>query len=320
MVRLGVMIAGQEGLTWEQWKRVAETVDALRFDSLWRSDHLFSLVGAPTRRGLDTWISLAALATMTHNIRFGPLVSPITFHHPSILARQAATVVELSGGRLELGIGAGWYYAEHQMFGIAYPPVGERILRLDEAVRVITALWLDGPANFAGRYYRLEGAEGWPKPVQRPRIPLIIGGKGRHLLEVVAKHADEWNCGGNQSPAEVRERTETLVAACERIGRDPRTIRRSWQGGFLIGENAVSLEQRARKIQEYFPARAGTSASKLPHTLRSEGWLVGSAADIVGQIRDLAAEGIERIVFQFFDLDDLDALHSLAEEVMPRLL
>jgi alkanesulfonate monooxygenase SsuD/methylene tetrahydromethanopterin reductase-like flavin-dependent oxidoreductase (luciferase family) len=294
-------------------------VDTLRFDSLWRSDHLLSLAGVPTRRGLDTWTSLAALATMTGHIRFGPLVSPITFHHPSILARQAATVDELSGGRLELGMGAGWYDIEHQMFGLPFPRPRDRIQMLDEAVHLITALWSEGPVEFAGKYYRLKGAVGWPKPVQRPRIPVIIGGKGRRLLQVVAKHADEWNCGGNQSPTQVRARTRMLVAECERIGRDPSTIRRSWQGGFLIGETGASLERRARKIQECFPALASMPASKLPHALRSEGWLVGQAADILGQIRDLAAEGIERIMLQFFDLEDVQALRSLAEDVIPQL-
>ncbi len=319
MLRVGVMIEGQEGLTWERWRRIAETVEGLGFESLWRSDHLFSLYGVPTRPGLDTWTSLAQLATLTRRLRFGPLVCPITFHHPSVLARQAAAVDVLSGGRLELGVGAGWHDREHQAFGIPYPPVGERIRRLDEAVQVIRALWHDGPASFAGRYYRLDGGVGWPKPVQRPRIPVIIGGRGPRVLQVVARHADEWNCGGSRPPADVRAKTETLVAACQRIGRDPRTIRRSWMGGVLIAEHGAALERRARKIQEYVPPRAATPTAQLPNVLRSEGWLVGSPEDIVGQMRDLAAEGMERFMLQFYDQEDLEALHLLAREVVPRL-
>ena len=320
MLRVGVMIEGQEGLTWERWRRIAETAEALGFESLWRSDHLFSLYDVPTRPGLDTWASLAHLAAITRRLRFGPLVCPITFHHPSVLARQAAAVDVLSGGRLELGVGAGWHDREHQAFGIPYPGVGERIRRLDESVQVIRALWEDGPARFEGRYYRLDGGVGWPKPLQRPRIPVIIGGKGPRVLEVVARHADEWNCGGSRPPADVRAKTEMLVAACRRIDRDPRTIRRSWMGGFLIAENGAALERRARKIQEYVPPRAAVPAAKLPETLRNEGWLVGSPEEIVGQMRDLAEEGIGRFMLQFYDQEDLDALHLVAREVLPRLV
>jgi F420-dependent oxidoreductase-like protein len=318
VARIGIMIEGQEGLTWDRWRRIAETVEAVGFESLWRSDHLFSLYDVPTRPGLDTWTSLTYLAATTRRIRFGPLVCPITFHQPSILARQAAAVDVLSGGRLELGVGAGWHDREHQAFGIPYPRVGERIRRLDEGVRVIRALWADGPAHFDGRYYRLDGAVGWPKPVQRPRIPLVIGGKGPRLLEVVAKHADEWNCGGSRPPADVRVKTEVLLAACDRVGRDPRSIRRSWMGAYLIGESAAVLERRARAIQEYVPARAATPTAALPDVLRREGWLVGSPAEIVAQMRALIAEGIERFMLQHYDQEDLDALHMLAEQVLPR--
>lgn len=319
MIPVGVMIEGQEGLTWDRWRKIAETVEAVGFESLWRSDHLFSLFNVPTRPGLDTWASLTALATATRRIRFGPLVCPITFYHPSLLARQAAAVDVLSGGRLELGVGAGWNDREHQAFGIPYPRVGERIRRLDEAVRVICALWEDGPVQFAGRYYRLDGAVGWPKPHQRPRIPMVIGGKGPRVLELVARHADEWNCGGSKLPADVRALTEVLVAACERIGRDPRTIRHSWMGAFLIGENGAALERRAKKIQEYLPPRASMPAAALPGVLRKEGWLVGSPEEIAAQMQDLAAEGIERFNLQFLDQEDLDALHLVAREVLPRL-
>jgi F420-dependent oxidoreductase-like protein len=319
VARVGVMIEGQEGLTWERWRRIGETVEAGGFESLWRSDHLFSLFDIPTRPGLDTWTSLAYLATITRRIRFGPLVCPLTFHHPSILARQAAAVDVLSGGRLELGVGAGWHDREHRAFGIPYPRVGERIRRLQEGVRVIRALWAPGPAQFAGRYYRLEGAVGWPKPVQQGGIPLLIGGKGPRLLEVVAADADEWNCANIPSAADLRAKTEVLRAACQRVGRDFRSIRRSWMGGVLVGESGTVLERRARKIQEYLPAYATTPAAELPQALRRAGWLVGSPAEIVGQMRPFASDGIERFMLQLFDQEDMDALHVLAEQVLPRV-
>ncbi len=319
MAHVGLMIEGQEGLTWERWRRIAEAVDTLGFESLWRSDHLFSLFGVDTRPGLDTWASLTQLAMVTRRIRFGPLVCPITFRHPAMLAREAAAVDVLSGGRLELGVGAGWHDREHEAFGVPYPRVGERIRRLDEGIRVIRALWGDGPAHFEGRFYRLDGAVGWPKPAQRPGIPLIVGGKGPRLLDVVARHADEWNCGGSQPPPAVRAMVETLEAACRKIGRDPATIRRSWMGGFLIGENGAALERRARTLQEYVPPRATTPAAKLPGELRQAGWLLGSPEEIVAQMRALTAEGIGRFMLQFYDQEDLDAVHLVAEQVIPRI-
>jgi alkanesulfonate monooxygenase SsuD/methylene tetrahydromethanopterin reductase-like flavin-dependent oxidoreductase (luciferase family) len=234
-----------------------------------------------------------------------------------MLAREAAAVDVLSGGRLELGLGAGWHDREHEAFGIPYPRVGERMRRLDEGIQVIEALWTGEPARFEGRFYRLDGGTAWPKPAQRPRIPLVIGGKGPKLLEIVARYADEWNCGGSQKPAAVRERTGTLEAACRKVGRDPSTIRRSWMGGILIGETGTVLERRARVVQEYVTTRAATPAPALPKELRDAGWLVGTAEEIVGQMRGLTAEGISRFNLLFFTLDDLDAVQQIAERVIP---
>ncbi len=317
MVRCGIMIEAQEGLTWARWRRLAETVDALAFDALWRSDHLFSLMGIPTRPGLDAWTSLTALALMTRRIRFGPLVCPITFHHPAMMARQAAAIDELSGGRFELGIGTGWNDREHEAFGVPYPRVGERVRRLDEAAHVIRALWGDQPATFEGRYYSLDGAMGWPKPLQRP-APLLIAGKGPKVLEIVAKYADEWNTNGT-SPDQLRARRALLESACGAVGRDPAGIEYSMMCGLLIGEHGAALERRARKIQEYVPSRASIRAADLPAALRAAHWLVGTPAEIVAQIRALAAEGIERVMLQLFDQEDLDAIHLVDEQVLPRL-
>lgn len=319
MVRVGIMVEGQEGLTWDRWRRMAEAVDQLGFESLWRSDHLFSLYGVPTRPGLDLWPSLTAAALWTRRVRFGPLVSPVTVRHPSLLAREAAAVDVLSGGRLELGVGAGWHQGEHEAFGIPFPSAAERIRRLDEAVHVLRALWADAPASFEGRYYRLREAVGWPKPAQRTGIPLIIGGRGPRVLQVVARHADEWNLASSRPVAEVRRLTAELEAACRRVGRDPRTIRRSWMGGVLVGETGRELEHRAQRIQEYVPPRAAVSTGRLPGVLRQDGWLVGTPVDIVGQIRELAGEGIHRVMLQVYDQEDHGLLHCLADRVLPSL-
>jgi F420-dependent oxidoreductase-like protein len=319
MASVGIMIEGQEGLTWNRWRRIAEAVERLGFESLWRSDHLFSLFDVPDRPGLDTWASLTALAMMTRRIRFGPLVCPMTFRHPSLLAREAAAVDVLSGGRLELGVGAGWHEREHQAFGVPYPPIGERFQRLVEGLQVIRALWQEGPAHVQGRYYSLQGAAGWPKPVRQSAMPIIVGGRAPRALRIAARYADEWNCAGNLSPAQVRERVEILDEACRAAGRDPRTLRRSWMGAFLIGANGSALERRARAVQSYLPALADTSAAALPGVLRQRGWLVGSAQEIADQMRALVAEGISRFMLQMFDQEDEEALHMLAEGVVPRV-
>ena len=170
-----IMIEGQEGLTWERWRRLARAAEDGGYHGLFRSDHLTGLFGEATRPALDTWASLTWLATATGRIRFGPLVCPMTFYHPAILARRAAAVSELSGGRLDLGIGAGWHDGEHRMFGIPFPPLGERMDRLECGARLIRALWRGGAVTLEQPYYPLVAAETTPRPAPGA-LPLVIGG------------------------------------------------------------------------------------------------------------------------------------------------
>ena len=159
------MIEGQEGVSWDLWRRVVTSVEELGFESLWRSDHLFSLSGARTQEALDTYVAFAIAAETTERVRIGPLVSPVTFRHPSLVAKIGAQIDVLSGGRFVAGVGAGWNVPEHQAFGVHFPPLAERMDRLDEAIRVMRALWADEPSTFEGKYYRLEGAQSYPKPI-----------------------------------------------------------------------------------------------------------------------------------------------------------
>src|SRR5687767_14544106 len=163
-LRLALMIEGQEGLTWERWRRIARTAEQGGFDSLFRSDHLTGLFGDASRPSLDTWPSLTWLATATSRIRFGPLVCPRTFHHPALLAKRAAAVAELSGGRLDLGIGAGWHEGEHAMFGVPFPPLKERLDRLEQGARVIRAVWRGRPVTLEQPHYPLRDAQSFPIP------------------------------------------------------------------------------------------------------------------------------------------------------------
>src|SRR5687768_10361556 len=168
MADIGIMLEGQEDLTWSRWLRLVDVVETLGFESLFRSDHLTALENFPKRESLELWSSLAVLADRTERLRFGPLVCPLTFHHPFHLAQRAAALDGLTGGRFELGIGAGWFAGEHYRFGFPFPPLGERLDRLDEGARVINALWTGQPVTLEGRYYGLLEAETHPLPGQAP--------------------------------------------------------------------------------------------------------------------------------------------------------
>ncbi|MDA1061602.1 MAG: TIGR03560 family F420-dependent LLM class oxidoreductase, partial [Chloroflexi bacterium] len=242
-MQLGVMVEGQEGLGWELWRRLFRAVEDLGFESLWRSDHFFSFGEDRTRDALEPFVSMAVLAAETERIRFGPLVTAVTFRHPSLVARMAAQLDQLSGGRMVLGMGAGWNVAEHEAFGVAMPSTGGRLDRLAEAIQVVQALWAEGPASFAGRHFTLDGAECYPKPAQRP-LPVLVGGNGeRRTLRIVAEHATEWN-GIHLDLDGYRAKRTVLEQHCAAVGRDPATIQHSMMQGYLIGRDDRELAER----------------------------------------------------------------------------
>jgi F420-dependent oxidoreductase-like protein len=316
-MHLGVMVEGQEGLTWERWRQIMACVEALGFESLWRSDHFMSIVDA-NRDSLETWVALTLVAAETTRLRFGPLVCPITFRHPSLLARMAAAVDALSGGRLVLGMGAGWNDQEHRAFGLPFPPMQERMDRLEEGLEVITRLLADEPAQFAGRYYQLEGANPRPKPVQRPRIPVLIGTTSeRRMLRIVARYADEWDVPGIITPALYRAKRERLAAYCRAINRDPHEIRHGVSTAFLIGRNEQECRRRMEAMQRLMPHLASLDPSGVRDALRKEEWLIGTPEQIVAALQALAEEGVERVILQHNDQTDFEALELIAHEVMP---
>jgi F420-dependent oxidoreductase-like protein len=316
-MKLGVMIEGQEGVTWDLWRRLTARVEALGFDSLWRSDHFMSLEDS-SRDAIETWVALTLTAAETTRLRFGPLVCPMTFRHPSLLARMAASVDVLSGGRLVLGLGAGWNEHEHSAFGIPFPPLPERIDLLEEGIEVILRLLGDGAANFNGRFYQLNGSTAHPKPVQQPRIPLLIGTTGaRRMLRVVARYADEWDAPGITSPAAYRARRERLDSYCRDINRDPGEIRRCVSTGYLIGHDTTTLHRRAAMMQELIPSLASLDRVAVPEALRRDGWIVGTPNQIVVQLQALAEAGVERVILQHNHPADFEALELIAYEVMP---
>jgi F420-dependent oxidoreductase-like protein len=316
-MELGVMVEGQEGLTWDGWRQIMACVEALGFESLWRSDHFMSLVDGD-RESLETWVALTLTAAETTRLRFGPLVCPITFRHPSLLARMAAAVDALSGGRLVLGVGAGWNDQEHRAFGLPFPPLKERMDRLEEGLEVIMRLLGDEPAQFAGRYYQLEGANPRPKPAQRPRIPILIGTTGeRRMLRMVARYADEWDVPGTITPAAYRIKSQRLAAYCRDINRDPREIRHCVSTAFLIGRNERELRRRIKAMQQLMPHLAPLDAAGVRAALQKEEWLIGTPKEIITALQALADEGVQRVMLQHNNQEDFEALELIAHEVLP---
>jgi alkanesulfonate monooxygenase SsuD/methylene tetrahydromethanopterin reductase-like flavin-dependent oxidoreductase (luciferase family) len=344
-MKLGILIEGQENLTWERWRHLAEIVERLGFESLWRSDHFMSNVD-PRRDSLETWVTLAVTAAETTRLRFGPLVCPMSFRHPALLARMAVAVDRLSRGRLILGLGAGWNEREHRAFGLPFPPLRERLDRLEEGLEVIRLLLGDGPAYFAGREFQLEGADPYPKPFERPhqsteastafdraetelttappirgpRLPLLIGGgSSDRALRIVARYADEWDLPGGISPAAYRAKSDRLAEHCRAIGRDPREIHRSVSTAYLIGRDEAELRQRAYSLQQLRPDLAGLDPDSVLNSLRTNGWRVGTPAQLVAACQALADAGAERVVLQHNDQADDEALNLVATEVVPAL-
>lgn len=297
------MIEGQDGLTWPRWQRLAAAAEDLGFAGLYRSDH-YTNATPPDKASLELWASLTWLASHTRRIEFGPLVSPVSFRHPTITARTAAAVDDLSGGRLTLGLGAGWQEREHTHYGWELLDVPERFARFEEGLEVVTRLLhSDTPVDFQGTYYRLREAILLPRPARPGGPPILIGGNGpRRTLPLTARYADEWN-GVYVNPARYAELNRRLDELLIEAGRDPASVRRSLMAGCVFGRDAAEL---ARKL-----ARRGGDAARL----RQSGVAVGVGGDIAAQLNAWAAAGVQRIMLQWLDLDDLEGLEALAEVV-----
>src|SRR6266511_770417 len=235
MTAISIMIEGQDGLTWPRWKRLAEEVERLGYAGLFRSDH-FTNGGPPDKDSLELVVSLAYLASSTSRIHFGPLVAPFSFRDPALLARQAAALDDLSGGRMILGVGAGWQDREHTLFGHALGDVPTRMARLQEGLEVITRLLRsDDPVTYEGRFYQLRGATLLPRPERRGSPPIMIGGNGpKRTLPLVARYADVWNALG-LAPDEYRERSAALDGLLRAAGRPPGAVRRTMMTALLFG-------------------------------------------------------------------------------------
>ena len=291
------MIEGQEGVSWPQWLALAQACEDHGIGTMFRSDHYLSF-SEPARRGsLDAWTLIAALAARTTTLRLGTLVSPATFRHPAVVANAAATVDIVSGGRVELGLGAGWMTAEHESYGFSFPPAGERVAIFAEQLEIVHRWFGDGPFSFEGRHYRLVDCPGLPTPVQRPRPPLIVGGSAKPGTAVpAARFADEYNTpfADAEEFSRVRDRVR---AACENEGRDPETMRVSLMTGFVVGDRA---EERARDLY----GNLGTI-------------IYGSLEQVAERLRDLAARGCDRVMLQHLRHEEVETVELIGRELAP---
>ena len=295
---LSIMIEGQEGLTWEHWRHLCEVVEKLGFESLWRSDHFFSVMGEFQRECIETWVSLALAAEWTERITFGPNVSPMTFRPPAVLARMATSVDILSGGRLVLGVGAGWYEAEHEAVHIPFPSLKERMDHLDQGIAIIREVW----------------EKSNPKP-PRGKIPLLVGGGGeQRTLRTVAREADHWGIGNRPDVETYRHKCEVLEGYCRELGRDPQTITRSVQTTCLIGRSEAEVLDRAAQLGEFLPSLRGMSPREV-----MESRFAGTAEQIAEQMRPYLEAGVTRWQLQHFLLEDDDSLELLMTELAPRI-
>jgi F420-dependent oxidoreductase-like protein len=309
---VGLMVEGQNGLTWERWRHILALAERLGFPSVHRSDHYF--IGTQ-QSSIEAYLSLAVAAVETSRIRFGPLVSPVTFRQPVDVARMAAQLDQLSGGRFKLGVGAGWNEAEHVAYGLPFPAVRERLDRLEEALRLMRALWSEDEATFEGRYYSATGATMLPRAT-RGRPWVTIGGAGeRRTLRLVAEHADEWNCVA-LTPEAYRAKRDVFERHCADVGRDPGTIRRSMMIFGAMGRTEADVELALQQL----PGRvAGPLDAELRARLRSRGMLVGTTDEVVDQIGQLARAGIEEVQLQHLDFDSDDGPEFIAAEIAPRV-
>ena len=297
----------QMGATYGDQLAFAQTAERLGFDGFFRSDHYLSGLGDGLPGPTDAWTTLAGLARETSRIRLGTLVTPVTFRHPGVLAIQVAQVDEMSGGRVELGLGAGWFEREHRAYGIPFP--GKRFDLLEEQLEVVTGLWstpVGDTYSFSGAHYELVDAPALPKPVQQP-LPIIIGGGGRRRTpELVARFGREYNVGFPEDH-EIAERIGNLRAACERVGRDPGTVRLSIAMSAFAGADDAEVARRAAAIGKTLEdVRDGTN-------------IVGGPDEIAERIEVYRSHGIERVYFQLLDLQDVDHVEYLGAEVLPQL-
>jgi F420-dependent oxidoreductase-like protein len=313
-MRVALMIEGQEGVTWDDWVRLARACEQHGVEALFRSDHYGSILSSPWRDAHDAWTTIAALGAVTERVRLGTLVSPATFRHPSVLARAAVTADHASGGRIEVGMGAGWYEQEHVAHGFPFDDVRTRFARFAEQVEVVVRSWTEDGFDFDGEHYRLRDARAVPKPVQRPHPPLILGGSAKpRSAALAARYASEYNTTF-APPEECRERRRTLDAACRDIGRDPESLPLSLMTLTVVAADEPELRDRVRRLLEI--RGDGRSVDDL---LAQEhaGWLIGTVDQVAERLERYRDAGVTRVMLQHLDHSDEETIAVIGGRLAP---
>jgi F420-dependent oxidoreductase-like protein len=308
-MELRIFTEPQQGASYATLRAVALAAEELGFDAFFRSDHYLAMGQAGPPGPTDAWATLAALAVETSRIRLGTLVTAATFRLPGPLAITVAQVDQMSGGRVELGLGAGWFEAEHAAYGIPFPPLGERFARLEEQLAIITGLWETadgGTFSYTGTHYQLTDSPALPKPAQRPRPPVIVGGSGaRRTPRLAARFADEYNAAFN-TVADTAAAFARVREACEAAGRDPSSLTYSVAQTVCCGKDETEFRRRAAAI------------GREPEAMRASG-VAGTPGEVAARIGEYAGIGAERVYLQVLDLTDLDHLALIAADVAPQV-
>jgi F420-dependent oxidoreductase-like protein len=305
-MRIALMIEGQEGVTWDDWVRLARLAEEHGLEGLFRSDHYTAII-RPDADAHDAWATLAGLAAVTERIRLGTMVSPATFRHPSVLARMAVTVDHISGGRVEVGMGSGWYEREHDAHGFPFLDGKRRFELFAEQVEIVIRSWTDGRFDHDGPVYTLRGQQALPRPVQQPHPPLVLGGSvKRRFAALAARYSDEVNTLGAPNE-ELRSRKGTLDRACAEAGRDPATLGFSVMTACFLGESPGDVRDR---VARFLAVRGGDTDPDALVAERRDRWLVGTVDEVATRLAELSDLGVTRVLLQHLNHDD-DAMIGL---------
>lgn len=310
------MIEGQEDVTWDDWVAIAEACERSGVGTLFRSDHYYSVVDRAERGSLDALTTLGALAAITEKLRLGTMVSPATFRHPSVFAKSVATIDQISGGRVEPGLGAGWWDREHEAFGFDLPELWPRMDAFEEQLEIIARQWGEGAFSFDGEHFKIVNLDALPKPVQRP-MPFVVGGSGGpRSLRIAARWASEYNTVFS-GPERIPELRGKLDAACEKQGRDPATLPLSLMTGWIVGETREEVVDRAARLARW--QGQGDDGEKFLAEETADSWIVGTVEEAVEQLRALHEAGCHRVMAQHLLHRDTGAIELIGREVAPRV-
>jgi F420-dependent oxidoreductase-like protein len=309
------MIEGQEGVTWADWVRLARLTEHHGLEGLFRSDHYTAII-RPEADALDAWATLAGLAAITERIRLGTLVSPATFRHPSVLARMAVTVDHISAGRVDVGLGAGWYEREHLENGFPFLDARQRFDLFEEHVEIVVRSWTESAFDHKGRTYELQDQTALPRPVQTPHPPLVLGGSvRRRFAALAARYANEVNTLGAPNE-ELRERRQRLDRACEDAGRDPATLGYSVMTACFVGSDRTEVLERMGRFQS---VRGGDADPEALLAERRDRWLAGTVEEVAERIEELRGIGVTRVFLQHLNHSDDEMVALVGERLLPVL-